>query len=65
MYKRGTNAALSDMYCEHCGFHMIVPRKRSQTREKSHMKTMWCCRCKTEQRFIEVREKDFVLSHVC
>lgn len=64
MYKRGKNIAMSDMYCVKCGGHMTVPRSRRQTREKSHLKDMYCPYCKVESKFREVREKDFILAHV-
>lgn len=64
MYKRGRNQAISDMYCVKCGGHMTVPRPRRKAREKSHLKDMYCPYCKTESKFLEVREKDFILTQV-
>ena len=53
------NLTISDMYCEKCNFKTTVPRKRGQQREKGHLKTMFCPRCKEMKRFKEVREIDF------
>lgn len=64
MYKRGRNQAMSDMYCVKCGGHMTVPRPRRKAREKSHLKDMYCPYCKMESKFLEVREKDFILTQV-
>lgn len=64
MYKRGRNMAMSDLYCSECGCHMTVPRSYKNTREKGHKKKLWCYQCKKEVNFIEVREKDFILTHV-
>lgn len=64
MYKRGWNQAMSDMYCVECGGRMTVPRPRRKTREKAHLKDMYCPYCKEDTKFREVREKDFILAHV-
>lgn len=54
------NLTISDMYCCECHFHTTVPRKRGQQREKGHIKTMFCPKCKTMKKFKEVREMDFL-----
>ncbi len=64
MGKRNGNTILSDLYCVECGFHMTIQRKKCKSREKGHLKTMWCCKCGKERKFIEVRGRDFLLSNV-
>ena len=64
MYKNKRKISMSDLYCTECGCKMTVPRPARCTREKGHKKKLWCFKCKREVNFVEVRERDFVLSHV-
>lgn len=64
MYKRGVGMTYSDLFCTECGTKMVVPRSKSQTREKGHVKTMFCYKCNKDTIFREVRQKDFILEHV-
>lgn len=62
-YKRGRGMTLSDLYCEKCGLKMTVPRQRGNTREKGHLKTMYCVICKVETQFLEVRQRDYTIEN--
>ncbi len=39
---------VSTLVCVKCGFPMYVPRPRCRRRQRGHVKTMWCPRCKAE-----------------
>ena len=49
---------ISELYCSFCGNKQPIPRPDSEQREKYHVKTMHCFKCKHDTPFIEIREKD-------
>ena len=63
-FSKGSRIKYSDFYCTKCKSKITLPRIY-QTREKGHIKTMWCYKCKAEENFVEVRERDFILENVC
>ena len=55
------NMNKSDMICPECGKKFPIIRIASKTREKNHIKDLYCPYCKKEQKFLEVRSIDFML----
>lgn len=51
--------SISNFYCTGCNLRFPIPRKRANQRKRGHIKSLWCPRCSTLRRFVEVREKDF------
>jgi hypothetical protein len=62
--KGGYSYSISHCICSVCGLDMPIPRKKSRKREFRHIKDMYCCNCKCERKFIEIREQDFCLPTV-
>lgn len=46
---------ISTLVCECCGVEMYVPRKMTLTREKGHLKDIWCPVCRETKHFREYR----------
>jgi hypothetical protein len=55
----------SDFYCTQCTNKLSLPRKNSKQREKMHLKSIYCIKCKDEINHYEVRDcdHDFVFSN--
>jgi hypothetical protein len=54
----GRSVTYSDFYCVQCTNKMTLPRKNSKQREKSHLKSLYCVKCKDEINHYEVRDCD-------
>jgi len=49
------NFSISDFYCSKCGKRGIsIPRKHGQSREKGHIKDLYCIYCNTVTKHIEI-----------
>lgn len=52
--------SISDFICQECGFSFPLPRKKVRTREKGHIKDLYCAKCKRVTKFKEIRECDLI-----
>jgi hypothetical protein len=52
---------ISECICQECGSKFPIPRTKKQ-REKNHIKTLYCTKCRERTFHVEVRECDFVMS---
>ena len=59
--KQVRNYTISKCVCTECGLVFPIPRKKGATREKGHIKSMWCISCKAIKEFYEIRECDLEL----
>lgn len=60
--KRGQSFTISTFICPECGQRFPLPRPSRSQRERGHIKDLWCPKCKEIQKFIEIRESDFVIN---
>lgn len=64
MFKRGNfgknsrNISISTFKCTECGETIELPRKNGQAREKGHLKTVYCIKCKKDTKHEEIRKFD-------
>lgn len=58
--KRHITINTSDMICPECGRNFPIIRAASKTREKGHIKDLYCPFCKKDQKFREIRSIDFI-----
>lgn len=49
---------ISTMVCPVCGTEMPIPRKHAKSREKGHIKDLYCPTCKKIQKFKEYNYKN-------
>ena len=50
----------ADFYCTKCGKKgMPLARRKSNVKEKGHMKKLWCLHCKEEVNHVEIRPFDY------
>lgn len=55
---RGQRYTFFKCTCEGCTANKIqLPRKKGDMREKGHIKTMWCYKCKKETDHIEQHQE--------
>lgn len=40
--------------CPECGMRLTAPKRRSRMTPNGHLKSLYCPRCKTERKFIQV-----------
>lgn len=59
--KQLRNYTISRCVCSECGLIFPIPRMKNATREKGHIKSIWCPMCKQKQKFYEIRDIDFVI----
>lgn len=57
-----SKTAISNFYCLGCLNKIPLARKKSKMREKEHLKSLYCFKCKMEINHYEVREFDFDFS---
>lgn len=57
--KRTDRFSISYCICPNCKGKFPIPRKGGATREKKHIKTIWCPFCKEKTDMMEIRENDF------
>ncbi len=50
----------SDLICSTCGSIMTISRCTSRSREKYHIKDMYCINCKKTTKFIELGNADII-----
>ena len=50
------NIVISTCVCPKCNGEMFVPRKLNKTRNKGHLKKLWCPFCKKIRNMMEFRE---------
>lgn len=48
----------STFYCTQCTNKISLPRRNSRQRERSHLKNIYCVKCREEVNHYEVREFD-------
>lgn len=48
--------------CSQCGFRMTIPREHGNHRKNKHVKDLWCPSCKAEQKFIEIKNRDYYVN---
>ena len=53
MSRKSVFFRVSTLHCLSCGASMPIPRRIGRLREKNHIKTMWCYRCRRKSQFIE------------
>lgn len=50
---------ISNLVCPTCGNTFPIPRHPGRSRERNHIKTVWCPFCGRMTQMMEVRERDF------
>ena len=56
-HHKGKHVMTSSFVCPECGTVIPLPRVKRR-REKGHVKTFYCYKCKADRDFQEVRYKD-------
>ena len=51
---------ISVCYCTCCGNRMYIPRVSERQKEKEHIKNIFCCKCRENEAFVEVRDFDYL-----
>ena len=51
---------LSDFICPQCKRRFPIMRNRGRKRKRGHIKDIWCPYCCKVQKFIEIRNDDFI-----
>lgn len=46
---------LRNFKCPCCAEIVSAPKKKSRQTSEGHIKDMWCWKCKSEQKFIQIR----------
>jgi hypothetical protein len=49
----------STFICPDCGCKQKIPRVVGRSREKGHVKDLWCPMCKDTRKMKEIRDNDF------
>ena len=49
----------SNCYCLDCNYSFPISRVNTRTREKGHLKSLYCPNCREITRHIEIRDCDF------
>lgn len=53
-----TMYVISNFICPCCGGSFPLPRMKGQTRNKGHVKDLWCPNCKKIVKTTEIRDRD-------
>ena len=62
--KRLCNYSVSYFICPNCNNKFPLPRINGKTRERGHIKDLWCPYCKEVVKTLEVRDRD-VYKNMC
>lgn len=54
------NFSISTFICPECNTKFPIPRKKSNQREKGHIKDIWCPFCKDTRKMLEYKENEFI-----
>lgn len=52
------NMRETELICPYCGEITLIRRKRCNTKPIGYQEEMYCPKCKTDRKFIEIRDKD-------
>lgn len=58
MMHRGCKTTMSVLVCPDCNGKFPIWRRKSSTREKGHLKFIWCPFCKEVKNCTEIRSQD-------
>ena len=60
MSKNNRSYTISKLICPECGNKFPIPRLKSQSRERGHIKDVYCPYCNKTQKMLEIRDDDFM-----